>query len=104
MDSDISGQYLREELLIKDHPGVQEDLEVFLDYLTVGVCNYIDIFEPEVICLGGSFAYWGDTKLYERFLEKLNAPKATFNDMGLPKIVLAEFRNNAGIVGATIIE
>lgn len=35
MDSDISGQYLREKLLIKDHPGVKEDIDVFLEYMKV---------------------------------------------------------------------
>lgn len=104
IDSDFSGQYLREEILKNRYEELEDEVEIYTDYLKEGIANLIDIFEPEVICLGGSFAYWGDTKLYERFLEKLNAPKATFNDMGLPKIVLAEFRNNAGIVGATIIE
>ena len=104
IDSEFSGQYLREEILKNRYEELEDEVEIYTDYLKEGIANLIDIFEPEVICLGGSFAYWGDTKLYERFLEKLNAPKATFNDMGLPKIVLAEFRNNAGIVGATIIE
>ena len=71
MDSEISGQYLREELLIKDHPGVQEDLEVFLDYLTVGVCNLIDIFEPEVICFGGSFSYYEGNPILDRLISKI---------------------------------
>lgn len=35
VDSDISGQYLREQLLIKDHPGVKEDIDVFLEYMKV---------------------------------------------------------------------
>lgn len=35
LDSDISGQYLREQLLIKDHPGVKEDIDVFLEYMKV---------------------------------------------------------------------
>ena len=103
IDSDFSGQYLREEILKNRYEELEDEVEIYTDYLKEGIANLIDIFEPEVICLGGSFAYWGDTKLYERFLEKLNAPKATFNDMGLPKIVLAEFRNNAGIVGAAAL-
>lgn len=102
IDSDISGQYLREELLIKDHPGVQEDLEVFLDYLTVGVCNYIDIFEPEVICFGGSFSYYEGNPILDRLIEKIQNPKNRFNQGEAPKIVTAIYKNDAGIIGATL--
>lgn len=102
MDSDISGQYLREELLIKDHPGVQEDLEVFLDYLTVGVCNYIDIFEPEVICFGGSFSYYEGNPILDRLIAKIVDPKNRFNQGEPPKVVTAKYKNDAGIIGATL--
>ena len=102
MDSDISGQYLREELLIKDHPGVKEDLEVFLDYLTVGVCNYIDIFEPEVICFGGSFSYYEGNPILDRLIEKIVDPKNRFNQGEAPKVVTAKYKNDAGIIGATL--
>ena len=102
MDSDISGQYLREELLIKDHPGVQEDLEVFLDYLTVGVCNLIDIFEPEVICFGGSFSYYEGNPILDRLIAKISEPKNRFNEGEPPKIVTATYKNDAGIIGATL--
>ena len=102
MDSDISGQYLREELLIKDHPGVKEDLEVFLDYLTVGVCNYIDIFEPEVICFGGSFSYYEGNPILDRLIEKIVDPKNRCNQGEAAKVVTAQYKNDAGIIGVTL--
>lgn len=102
MDSDISGQYLREELLIKDHPGVKEDIEVFLEYLKTGLANLIDIFEPEIVCLGGSFAYYEGNPVLDKLIEKLHAEGATFNDGDLPEIVTAKFKNDAGIIGAVI--
>ena len=102
MDSDISGQYLREELLIKDHPGVQEDLAVFLDYLTVGVCNLIDIFEPEVVCFGGSFSYYEGNPILDMLIKRIQDPKNRFNEGEAPKIVTAVHKNDAGIIGATL--
>ena len=102
IDSDITGQYLREKLLIKQDPVVQDDIELFLDYLKTGICNLIDIFEPEVVCLGGSFAYYEGNPILDRLLEKINAPESSFNHNNKPKIVLAEYKNNAGIIGATI--
>jgi len=102
VDSDISGQYLREELLIKDDPRVQEDIEVFLEYLKTGIGNLIDIFEPEVVCLGGSFAYYEGNPVLDRLIEKMKQPNAIFNSGDLPQIVTAQLKNDAGIIGAVI--
>ena len=102
IDSDITGQYLRENLLIKDDPIVQEDIELFLEYLKTGIWNLIDIFEPEGVCLCGSFAYYEGNPILEKLIEKINEPYSTFNHNNKPKIVLAKYKNNAGIIGATI--
>ena len=102
VDSDISGQYLREQLLIKDDPGVKEDIEVFLDYMKIGISNLIDIFEPEVVCLGGSFAYYEGNPVLDKLIEKLHSKNATFNGGQLPKIVTADLKNDAGIIGAVV--
>ena len=102
VDSDISGQYLREQLLIKDYPGVKEDIEVFLDYLKTGIGNLIDIFEPEIVCLGGSFSYYEGNSILDQLLDKIKNSNATFNSGELPKIVTAELKNDAGIIGAVI--
>ena len=104
IDSDMSGQYFREELLKKekDNENVQADIEQFLEDLKVGVCNLIDIFEPEVICFGGSFSYYEGHPILERLKEKINEPKSTFNEGEKPKIVTATFKNDAGIIGATL--
>ena len=60
------------------------------------------MFEPEVVCLGGSFAYYKGNPVLDMLLEKINSPKSTFNDGKLPKIVTAELANDAGIIGATL--
>ena len=41
---DVSGQYLREQLLIKDNPLVKLEVESWLNYLKIGIGNLIDIF------------------------------------------------------------
>lgn len=102
MNSDISGQYLREELLIKDDQKVKEIIEEYLEYLKEGLCNLIDIFEPEIICFGGSFSYYEETELFKRLIEKLDEPNSTFNEGERPRIITADFKNDAGIIGATI--
>ena len=104
IDSDVTGQYLREHLLIKDDPAVKADIDMFIDYLKTGICNLIDIFEPEVVCLGGSFAYYEGNPVLFKLLEKLKAPESTFNHNSKPEFVLAKYKNDAGIIGATIEE
>lgn len=99
---DISGQYLREHLLIKDNPLVQLEVESFLNYLKIGIGNLIDIFEPQAICLGGSFAYYEGNPILDRLIKKINEKDTTFTTSKKPDIVTAYFKNNAGIIGATI--
>ncbi len=108
MDSDISGEYLREVILKREvfenhNEVVIQDLENFLEYLQTGICNLIDIFEPEIVVLGGSFSYYEKNPIFNMLLDKINAPKTTFNEGEKPKIVTAEFKNDAGIIGATLI-
>ena len=98
----ISGQYLREELMVKYHDKVEQDLEEFLQHLIVGIGNLIDIFEPEVICFGGSFSYYEGNPLLDEFIKRMNGKNTTFNDGNKPKIVTANLKNNAGIIGATV--
>ncbi len=100
-ENDISGQYLREEIMVKYHDEVQKDINEFIDYLRIGICNLIDIFEPEVVCLGGSFSYYEGHPILEKLKEEINKINSTFNE-GKPKILTAEFKNDAGMIGATV--
>lgn len=98
---DISGQYMREELMVKYHDEVENDVNDFIDHLRVGVCNLIDIFEPEVVCFGGSFSYYEGHPVLKKLIEEINKEDSTFN-YGKPQIVTAYFKNDAGIIGATV--
>lgn len=82
---------------------IQECINQYIDNLIIGLSNIIDIFEPEVICLGGSFVYFKEI-LYDKLVAQMDERKYVFNKQGLPKIVLAELKNDAGIIGATLIK
>lgn len=95
---------LAEELVktIKDHRKeeiVKKAIDTYLDDLLVGLSNIIDIFEPEAICLGGSFVYFDDI-LYERLVEKYYAKRYVFNKNDMPDLKLAMLGNDAGMIGA----
>lgn len=102
IDNDFSGQYLREELLDLNNEKIKEVVEQFISDLTIGICNLIDIFEPEIVVLGGSFSYYDNNPVYEMLLEKIKDTSNRFNKNSTTKVKLAKFKNNAGIIGATI--
>ena len=102
IDNDFSGQYLREQLLDFNNEKVKEVVDQFIEDLSTGICNLIDIFEPEIVVLGGSFSYYEGNPVYDRLLEKIKDKNSRFNSMAMPKIELAKLKNDAGIIGATI--
>ena len=87
----------------KENVKIKEILDEYIDNLIIGLSNIIDIFEPEVIVLGGSFVYFKDI-LYNELVIKMEQRKYVFNKGNLPKIVLAKLQNDAGIIGATLID
>ncbi len=102
IDNDFSGQYMRENLLDYNNPKILEVATQFVEDLSVGICNLIDLFEPEIIVLGGSFSYYKDNKIYKMLKEKIAEKTSRFNKVEPPKIEVAKLKNEAGIVGATI--
>ncbi|HHT49107.1 MAG TPA: ROK family protein [Firmicutes bacterium] len=74
----------------------------FLDYLAVGIGNIINIFQPEVIVLGGGVSKQGDDIL--RPLED-KLTREVYGEEGVPvaKLKLAVLGNDAGIVGAALL-
>ena len=61
----------------------------------------INIFEPEVISIGGGFVHFKDI-LLEKLVNKLNKEDMLFNNQAVPKIITAKLKNDAGIVGSVI--
>lgn len=82
---------------------IQNIIQQYIDNLIVGLSNVIDIFEPEVICLGGSFVYFKDI-FYNKLVEQMQERKYVFNKNLFPEIKLAKLGNYAGLVGATLIK
>ena len=96
---DLSGEVLF-ELIKKDMDKVDDIITDFANDLVEGMVNIVNIFEPEAICIGGSYVYHTDV-LGEKVENALKNAKP-FNEE-MPKIVLAEFQNNSGIIGSTLL-
>lgn len=79
---------------------VNKIIDRYVYYLSIGLNNVISIFEPDAICIGGSFAYYSDIFI-EKIKEQLNK---YFNGREIPDILVAKYANDAGIIGASMLE
>ena len=61
----------------------------------------INIFEPEIIGIGGSFVYFSDV-LLDKLKENIQNKKYLFNERKELLIVPASLGNDAGIIGSTL--
>jgi len=98
---ELTGEQIK-EILQKEQgsPEVQKILNEYIEDLSIGLANLINIFEPETISIGGSFVYFKDI-LLERLIKKLSEKGILFNNQ-IPKIIVAKLKNDAGIIGAAI--
>ncbi len=98
----ISSEKLLEEIKNnKEAICISNLIDEYIDNLIIGLSNIIDIFEPEAISFGGSFVYFKDL-FYEKLVTEMQKRKYTFNKDDVPKIVLAELKNDAGMIGAIL--
>lgn len=74
----------------------------YIKYLACGITNTINIFQPDVLCIGGGVCNEGDPLLLP--LKELVAKEVyTRNSPKNTKIVIAELGNDAGIIGAAFL-
>lgn len=76
---------------------MQNIINEYINNLAIGIANLVNIFQPEVVCLGGSFAYYESL-----FLNKLEQVllQYLFSNNIVPKLLIAKNKNDAGIIGA----
>lgn len=79
----------------------QKAIEDTAYYLGVGLSSFVNIFNPEVVVIGGGVAEAGDDfiRMAEGVARKLAQPGAT---EGL-RVVRAQMGNDAGMVGAVLL-
>ena len=85
----------------KNYEVIQNTIEDFIDNLSIGIVNLINIFEPQVIGIGGSFVHFEDIFL-DRLRKKVNGQtqgKSGREDFVIRTAVLG---NDAGIIGAIL--
>ena len=103
LDLQTTGQDIRKLLENESNYELVEDiLDNYINDLTIGLKNLIILFKPEVISIGGSFTHYKEI-LLNKLERSLKDSKEVFVRDNVPKIVMATLKNEAGIIGATII-
>lgn len=74
----------------------------YIEYVACGITNVINIFQPEIICIGGGVSREGETLLapVRAYVDKEDYAR---DGMKRTSIVAAELRNDAGIMGAACL-
>ena len=77
-------------------------VDKFIKYLAAGITNTINIFQPDILCIGGGVCNEGDPlllpvrALVKKEVYTRNSPKNT-------EIAIAKLGNDAGIIGAAFL-
>lgn len=77
-------------------------VDKYIKYLAAGITNAINIFQPDILCIGGGVCNEGDPlllpvkALVKEEVYTRNSPKNT-------EIVIAKLGNDAGIIGAAFL-
>lgn len=76
--------------------------EQYVKYLACGIANTINIFQPDILCIGGGVCNEGDTLLVP--LKAAVAEQVyTKNSEKNTEIVICSLGNDAGIIGASML-
>ena len=76
-----------------------EVVREYIDYLACGLTNMINIFQPEVLSIGGGICNEGDN-LLKPLLEIIKTEQYTRKSPDKCAVKIAELGNDAGIIGA----
>lgn len=98
---DISGPELREYMKISMDK-IYDLIEEYLNDVSIGISNLINIFEPDCVVIGGGFARY-DYILLAPLKNKLLNSNLLFNKRDVIKLQTAKLGNDAGIIGASIL-
>lgn len=98
----VSGRTAFNAMYEGDEAGKQV-VDQYIEYVAVGVTNIVNIFQPDVICIGGGIANEGEN-LINPVKEYVRKECYTKHAKKQTVICAAVLRNDAGIIGAALAE
>ena len=80
----------------------KEVVDKYISYLACGISNIINIYHPQVLCIGGGVCNEKDY-LLKPLIKLIDESGCNSNSEYKTKVCIAELGNDAGIVGAAAI-
>lgn len=77
-------------------------IDRYIEYLGIGCANLINIFQPDVLCIGGGISKQGDY-LIKPLIKVIDRERFTKGTKKQTKICAATLGNDAGIIGAALL-
>lgn len=77
-------------------------VDQYIEYVACGVIDVVNIFQPDIICIGGGISHEGETLLVP-LREKVTLERYSKFCKRQSKIVAAVLGNDAGIIGAAYL-
>ncbi len=78
-------------------------VEKYIDYIAAGTTNVINVFQPDILCFGGGICNEGDTLLVP-LKAKVAKDVYSRDQEKQTEITVATLGNDAGIIGAALVE
>lgn len=78
-------------------------VNLFISHLACGITNVINIFQPDVLCLGGGLSKEDDDYLLNPLKRIIEKERYSRHSEKQTKIVKAMLGNNAGVIGASML-
>ncbi len=83
-------------------PVAQATVDQYVEYLACGLTNMVNIFQPEVLCVGGGISHEGDT-LLKPVLKHIERDRYSKYSKHQTRLCAAALGNDAGIIGAACL-
>ena len=97
----VSGRTACDAMRAGDAAG-KEVYDKYVKYLAAGITNIINIFQPEVISIGGGVSNEGQS-LIDAILPLVRSEQYGGSTVALTEIKIATLKNDAGIIGAAAL-
>lgn len=98
----INGKLIFDAYAVKD-PAAVKVVDEFISYLGDGITSLVNIFQPDVVCVGGGIAGAGET-LLAPVREILDREDYARHCKKRTKLIKAMLGNDAGIIGAAMLK
>lgn len=100
-DGKISARTAWSAAKLGDKTG-KDIVERYITYLAAGIANTVNIFQPDVVCIGGGICNEGDSLLLP-LREKVSGQVFSRDGLKQTRLEICSLGNRAGILGAAML-